>query len=236
MDASIHELTAAYALDALDEGERDAFEEHLAGCDSCREELASLWEATDALAVAAAGPAPSDGLRDRILESARAEKQNVVPLQPRHRRPPAVLAAVTAVAAAAAIGLGIYAASLHGTLGDTRAALARQQGVATVLTDPTAQTVALQSGSGHVVVTRDGSAVLVLDDAKPLPGGKTYQAWVIGPDRKPQPAGTFEPTDGRAVVEVGMPVPVRGVVAVTVEDDGGATTPTLPLVAASEPV
>jgi hypothetical protein len=33
-----------------------------------------------------------------------------------------------------------------------------------------------------------------------------------------------------------MPVPAGGVVAVTIEDAGGATTPTLPLVAASEPV
>ena len=39
---SIHDLSAAYALDALDDDERRAFEEHLAGCERCREEVAAL--------------------------------------------------------------------------------------------------------------------------------------------------------------------------------------------------
>lgn len=59
--------------------------------------------------------------------------------------------------------------------------------------------------------------------------------WVIGAGGKPLPAGTFEPEDGTAVVAIGAAVPAKGVVAVTVEDDGGATSPTLPIVAASEP-
>ena len=51
----------------------------------------------------------------------------------------------------------------------------------------------------------------------------------------PQPAGTFDAADGRAVVKIGMPVAADDVVAVTVENDGGASVPTLPLVAASSP-
>jgi anti-sigma factor RsiW len=39
---TLHGLTAAYALDALDPEERDAFEEHLAGCERCRVEVAEL--------------------------------------------------------------------------------------------------------------------------------------------------------------------------------------------------
>ena len=68
MEAGIHELTAGYALDALDPAERDAFEQHLGSCEQCQEELASFWEVTSALAVAADGPAPSAALRERIVD------------------------------------------------------------------------------------------------------------------------------------------------------------------------
>ena len=87
MEISLHELTAGYALDALDPAERDAFEAHLEGCEQCQEELASFWEVTGGLAAAADGPAPSPALRERILEAARAEGQNVVPLSSRRQRP-----------------------------------------------------------------------------------------------------------------------------------------------------
>ena len=36
----LHELTAAYALDALDPEERETYEVHLAQCDRCREKNA----------------------------------------------------------------------------------------------------------------------------------------------------------------------------------------------------
>jgi anti-sigma-K factor RskA len=146
-----------------------------------------------------------------------------------------VLAAVSTIAAAAAIVLGVYAFSLDGKLGDTRTALSQQEKVTAVLSDPDARTVGLESGDGRVVVAPDGDAVLVLNGMGSLPEGKTYQAWVIGGDGKPLPAGTFEPDAGTAVVAVAEAVPEQGVVAVTVESDGGATTPTLPTVAASEP-
>jgi anti-sigma-K factor RskA len=46
----IHELSAAYALDALDGDERREFEEHLTHCAECREDVASFQEAASALA------------------------------------------------------------------------------------------------------------------------------------------------------------------------------------------
>ena len=118
MEISLHELTAGYALDALDPAEREAYEAHLEGCEQCQEELASFWEVTGGLAAAADGPAPSPALRERILDAARAEQQNVVPISSRRRVSP-VLAAATAIAAAVAIGLGIYAVSLNGQLDDS---------------------------------------------------------------------------------------------------------------------
>jgi len=99
----LHELTAAYALDALDAGERDAYETHLRVCGECRAELASLAGTIGVLASATEGPVPPADLRSRIVAAARAEPPNVVALRLRRTR----LYATTAVAAAAAAGLAI---------------------------------------------------------------------------------------------------------------------------------
>ena len=231
----IHELTAGYALDALDPAERDAFEAHLAGCERCRRELASFWEVTGALAVAAGGPAPPPVLRGRVLEAVRAEPQTVVPLESRRSRrsllAPAVGAAA-ALAAAVAIGLGLWGVSLAGELDDTRSALERQERAAAVLADPDARTVALATGSGRLVVDPDGSAVLVLDRLARAPGGKTYQAWVVE-DGEPISAALFPGSGAAAVVPLEEPVPAGAVVAVTVERAGGAEAPTTEPVVAS---
>ena len=234
MGTGIHELTAGYALDALDPAEREEYERHLDTCEQCQEELVAFLEVTGALAVAADGPAPSPALRERILADARAEQQNVVPLQSRRRHVP-VLAVATAVAAAVAIGLGIYAISLNNDLDSTKAALTAQENAAAVLADPAATTVALQAGSGRLVVAAEGDAVLVLDDLAPAPAGKTYQAWIVE-GTTPVSAGTFASAGGQAIVPIPQAVPDGAVVAVTVEEAGGASTPSLPPVAASKPV
>jgi anti-sigma-K factor RskA len=234
MELSIHELTAGYALDALDADERAAFEAHLEGCEPCQQELASFWEVTGGLAVAADGPAPSPALRERILDAARAEQQNVVPIDSRRRLTP-VLAAATAVAAAVAIGLGIYAVSLNGQLDDSRAALSAQETAAAVLADASATTVDMQSGSGRLVVNDAGTAVLVLDAVPAVPAGKTYQAWVIT-NGTPVSAGVFSATGDKAVVPIPEPVTPGAVVAVTIEPDGGVSSPTQAPVIASDPV
>jgi len=235
MDLELHELTAAYALEALEPEERDAFEAHLASCERCQEELASFWEVTGALAFAATGPAPSDALRDRILESVRAEPQHVVPLESRRRRLTPVLGAVTAVAAVVAIGLGIYAVSLNSELDDTRTALAQQQTTAAILADPSATTVALQAGEGRLVVASGGDAVLVLDGVEQAPSGKTYQVWIVQ-GQTPTSAGLFRGTDGTDVVPVAGKVQPGEVVAVTLEPAGGSAAPTTTPLAASNPV
>ncbi|MCY7303693.1 MAG: anti-sigma factor [Thermoleophilia bacterium] len=234
MDAELHELSAGFALDALEPEQRDAFERHLAGCPECQEELASFWEVAGALAVAADSAAPSPELRDRILADARGEKQTVVSLDSGRRVSPG-LAAVTAVAAAVAIGLGIYAVSLNNDLDSTRLALSAQGSAAALLADSSATSVALQSGTGRLVVGDGGAAVLVLNDLPAAPSGKTYQAWIVDGEMSVS-AGTFTSTNDQAVVPIPQAVPDGAVVAVTIEQSGGASSPTLPPLAASEPV
>jgi anti-sigma factor RsiW len=217
METGIHELTAGYALDALDPEERRAYEAHLEGCERCREELGSFWKMTDALAVAASGPAPSDALRGRILAAARAEPQNVVPFEPRRSRLAPALGAVAAVAAVVAIGVGIWATQLSGDLDDTRLALEREQAVAEVLSDPSSRTVALEAGTGRLVVSPDGEGVLVLDELGRAPDGMTYEAWIIE-GGTPVPAGIFPGGDGRERVPLEGTVDPGDVVAVTIEE------------------
>jgi anti-sigma factor RsiW len=219
MEAGIHELTAGYALDALDPDERRAYEEHLEGCERCREELASLWETTDALAIAASGPAPRAELRDRILAGARAEPQTVVPFAPRRSRAvPAALAGVAAVAAVVALAVGFWAIGVSDDLDDARNALERQREAAAILADPNARSVALQSGSGRVVVNEDGRAVLVLDELDAAPESKVYVAWIVE-GGTPVAAGAFEGRDARDIVGLDGTVDPGDVVAVTVEDE-----------------
>src|SRR5215210_5123153 len=91
MADDLHSLVAPYALDTLDGEEEHGFEEHLAACERCREELAGLREAASYLAYAASGPAPPPALKERILEQARSERPR--PGAPPARRPAARAAA-----------------------------------------------------------------------------------------------------------------------------------------------
>jgi anti-sigma factor RsiW len=215
MEADLHDLTAAYALDALDPEDARAYEAHLARCARCRDELASLSDAAGALAYATEAPLPPPELRARILQQAQRERANVVPLRSRWVAP---LAAAAAVAACAAIALGIWAASLHGKLD-------RQQRLAAVLGDPAAQRTALADDRGTLVVSANGDAALVIRRLGSAPAGKTYEAWVAT-GGTPQPAGTFDGGPKDSTLLLGRHVPRGGTVMITIEKDGGSNAPT----------
>jgi len=104
MDA--HDLTAAYALDALAPDEAEAYERHLSQCEECREQLAELNETAAALAFSAVAPAPPPRLRASILDAAAAERSNVVPLL-RRRWVARGLGVAAAAAACIAVGLAV---------------------------------------------------------------------------------------------------------------------------------
>jgi len=216
---ALHDLTAAYALDALDADDARAYEAHLARCARCRDELAALSEAAGALAYATDAPAPPPELRARILQAAARERENVVPLRPRWVMP---VAAAAAVAACAAVALGIWAAALSNKLDRRTAALAREQRVASILASPSSRTISFERGT--LVVTRNGDAALVVRNLEPPAEGKTYEAW-ISAGGAPKPAGTF---DGGAVVAVPLngSVTPGASVLVTEERDGGVDAPT----------
>jgi anti-sigma-K factor RskA len=157
----VHDLTAAYALDALSPQEAEAYEQHLGQCERCREELAGLSEAATALAFGAVAPAPPPRLRESILEAARQERSNVIPL---HRRRWVARGAMLAAAAVACVAVGL--------------------GVSLSQSGPHNVTATVFVGTG-------GKATLSTTGLAAAPRGKTYEAWVIPPGRQPRPAGLF---------------------------------------------
>jgi len=219
MAADPHANVAPYALDALDADEEREFEEHLASCEACREELASLREATAALAYGAVGPAPPPELKERILAEAAAERPNVVSL-PQRRSWTAPLAAAAAIAAAVAIGVGVYAATRP----------ASTDPLASVLAQPGAKLVPM-GDRGALAVAPDWTAAIALTVPR-APAGKTYEAWVIR-DGAAQRAGLFS---GATVLRIDRPVKPGSVVAVTLERAGGVDAPTSKPLAATKEV
>ena len=233
MDDLIHDLTPAYALDALETDEVARYEAHLETCDRCRAELEGMWSVAGALAHGAAGPLPAPHLRERILEQARSERSNVVPLRRRFAVPAAT--SLAAVAAVAAIAVGLWASSLARDLSDARREAAANAEAVAVLSDPSARQVPLSGADGRVVVASSGRAALVLSGIEPAPPGKTYEIWVVA-DGTPRPAGLFQSARTRSVIPITRPVPSRAVVAVTLEDEGGVEVPQGPKVFASRSV
>lgn len=109
------------------------------------------------------------------------------------------------------------------------------------LTDPRAVRVTLTTKPqprnapiGGVTYNPDkGTLVFLASDLNPLQPLKTYELWVIPADGSaPIPAGTFHPDD-QGNASVIMPDLPKGVAAkafgVTIEAEGGAQTPTLPI-------
>lgn len=219
----LHDLTPGYALDALDADERARYEEHLAGCDHCRDELQGFWQVSGALAHAAGGPAPPAALRARILDQARSERPNVVPLRRRFALP--VLSSAAAVAAVAAIAFGVWATSLSNELDELRSQSGSERQAIAVLADPNHRAVPLSGADGRLVVSSTGNAALVLSGLDRAPAGKVYEIWVIEAGT-PKPAGLFAGANTRTVLALSRPVPKDAVVAVTLEPAGGVESPT----------
>ena len=224
-----HDLLAAYALDALDDDERERFEQHLADCEDCTEQLAMLREPVAALAYAAEGPVPPKDLRDRIIEGARAEPRAAVIKLPRRNWALGAVAAVAVAAACLAIGLGVWAHSLSSSLDRERSARSQLDG----LLGENARAKPLIGANGSLIVNRSGKGAILVCGLADAPSSKTYEAWVIS-GNAPKPAGLFRGGSGCNPVFLTQQVPSNATVAVTLERAGGATSPTLPILFRAE--
>ena len=233
--AEIHALSAAYALDALDPAEREAFEQHLARCAECREAVAAFQDVAADLAHEVDAPPPPPALWARTLAVARREGSTVIPSR-RRRGLGRVPAPAAAAAGVAALALSFWAADLSQQLDDERAALHLSEEAVAVLAEPDARRIPLDGAEGMLVVDDSGEGWLVLRGLESAPSAKTYEAWVVE-DGEAVPAGLFGGGGVSTVVPLTVPVPEGAVVAVTLEDADGVEQPTQdPLFASEESV
>lgn len=120
-------------------------------------------------------------------------------------------------------------------------ASARARNVLETLLSPSAQRFLLtrqnapSAPSARVAyVPGTGSLVFFGNHLQDVSPAKTYELWLIPADKaaKPIPAGTFKP-DARGYANLILPALPNGIPAatfgVTIEDDGGSHTPTLPI-------
>jgi anti-sigma-K factor RskA len=160
--------------------------------------------------------------------------------------PWAAAAALTAVC----ISLGIENKNLSDTVNAESSLLttlsakaAHAQQLADVLNAPSAQRVTLTLAkhpadpTGHAIYLPDRGALLFeANNLQPLNPGKTYELWVIPANgTAPVPAGVFKP-NASGYASVVLPQLPPGIAAkafgVTIENDPGASTPTMPIVLA----
>lgn len=243
MNADVHALAGAYALDALPSEERAFFERHLAVCEACTNEVAELSETAARLGNAAAQQPPPD-LRARILAAADVTRQlppdaaPVIEAPDRERLRSRMLLGVAACLALVAVALTGVTLDLRSDLRAAQVAAVEDERTMAVLASADLETVELAMSSGSpgrfLFSAAQDEGVLVADGMSDPGANKTYELWLIH-DGTPVPAGTFSPdADGAAVAAVeGI---VRGAerVAITIEPAGGSKRPTGALLASAE--
>ena len=112
----LRESTGLYVLGILEPAERLEFEQHLASCAECQEEVRSLRGVASALPMAVPHVDPPASLRAKVLAATGDTRQsNVVAMPPRRAASSWVSRAAWLSAAALFVisaGLGLYAWSL----------------------------------------------------------------------------------------------------------------------------
>jgi anti-sigma-K factor RskA len=243
---SLHALSGAYAVDALDDDERETFEAHLPGCLDCQREVASLREAA-ALMADESALTPPPALRDDVLagiknirplppvtgthqgperEEASPAMATVLPMRHRRRR---IVALVAAAAAVVAVGAG----AVYQPWQDENPPVATLSPVDQVLNAADAQKVTLSFKDGsNATVYRSkskGKAVLLTDGMALPPSGKAYEVWLQDAKGTMVPAGMMKPQGDNKMLLQGDAAKATAV-GITVEPKGGSKAPT------SEPI
>ncbi|PRY31430.1 anti-sigma factor [Pseudosporangium ferrugineum] len=240
--AEVHSLVGAYALDAVDDLERAAFERHMAGCAACRNELDELRE-TAARMADSTWSVPPPGLRTEVMAAIGRTRQ----LPPadlggqgagdrpsRWRR--YTVAAAAAVVLAAGTGATVYAIQDQRVRDQSAIATAARQYEARTRDILSAPDVVFRTspmrGGGKVTVassaSRDAGVVLLGADVAPA-GDRAFQLWAIR-GNTPTTAGVLAAGEASAVRIVDG-LPGSDGLGVTLEPAGGSATPTQPLVA-----
>lgn len=244
---------ALYALNALEGEDRRRTEEHLASCAECRLELEQLRGDGALLALSTAGPRPPLRARKRLMDAISAESPTALAGSAREMGHPrhswwawlGWAATVAVLVLAAALwkenrGLRDEAAVLRRVSSQQASQLDELRRVAAPIIEPEAQRVTLVAvktppqpqGKAFYLRTRS-SLVFVANNMPALPPQKAYELWLIPVQGAPIPAGVFKPDAHGSATVVNPPLPAGAeakAFAITVENESGALTPTMPIV------
>jgi anti-sigma-K factor RskA len=226
------DATGAYVLGALDDAERAAFEEHLAGCPACREEVDDLLPAVRALPVSVDPVDPPPALKARIMAEVEREASLLAAAGPEADRAPAtagrrfswriprlVPVAVAAALLLVGVAIGVGASALRGAPERT----------------VTAQVSGAPGATVQLEVSGDEGRLTARGQPAP-PDGRVYQVWLKRDGHAPMPtAALFVPSrDGAATASVPGSLDDVDQVMVTDEPDGGSPQPTGDLLAVAD--
>jgi anti-sigma-K factor RskA len=230
----LHELADAYALDALDDSERERFERHLRGCSACAQEVRQFSEVVTAMAMAVAAE-PPPGLRDRVLAATAVTRQLPPEVaEPRRRAAlprsswvPRLATGFAVAGVAAAVTLGVIQVSTQDRLNTVQA---QNQAIATVLAAPDAKltsATASVGGRATVVLSYSEQKIVFTSSGLPaLPSSEVYQLWLIGKVHTRSAGLLSEASDGKTSPVLASGLQTHDVVGVTVEPAGGTSSPT----------
>jgi anti-sigma-K factor RskA len=237
----LDELLGAYALDAVDDDEREQVEAYLARTPEARSLVAEYRE-TAAL-LAHSGTEAPPGLWERIEQTLEEEPPKLAtapspPLGLESRRARLRRRAAVVVAGAAAVVVALLTVKVV-QQGDRIDELGREARAGSVLAaaesasrDPRADRVALSSTDGaleaRVVYLPGGEGFLLQSNLRALPPDRTYQLWALmggsSPER-PISAGVLGPDP--AITAFRAHGPVVGF-AITDEQSPGVVSPGSP--------
>jgi anti-sigma-K factor RskA len=218
---------APYLLGALPDDELAAFEEHMAHCADCREELDALAPAVHALPTSVEPIAPPPALRARIMAEVEREASLLAAAGPEADRPPAPrrrrrwqlgmprLAPLAAGAALLLVGVAIGIG-------------ASQLGSGEPKTVAAAVDTAVAPRAGAELEIDAHEATLVAHGLPPAPSGRVYQVWLKRPGQAPEATSALFVPRGDGTATATVPGSMEGVEQVLVTDEpmGGSEVPT----------
>jgi anti-sigma-K factor RskA len=240
----LDELLGAYALDAVDEDEREQVEAYLDRTPAARSVVAEYRE-TAALLAHSDTEAPP-GLWERIEQTLEEEPPQlatplpggVVAFESRRTRLRRRIAVAVAIAAAVVVVGSLTVKVVQqddridelGREAESGSVLAAAE---TASRDPHAARVTLSSTDGaleaRAVYLPDGDGFLVESNLRPLPPDRTYQLWALLGDpgaERAISAGVLGPDPGVTAFKVQGPV---AGLAITDEQSPGSVSPSNPV-------
>ncbi|MFC4322541.1 anti-sigma factor [Litchfieldia salsa] len=190
-----------YLNETIDEETKRAFEQHMEGCEDCRNELSELQSLTEILPFASEPVPPPSGMKSRILENVFATEQEEKIKQNIEQAPS--IKNVTNKKRSWLTPL-LAASLLFSLLGNSYYFLNKNSPSETPIvqegTDKVIKVVnlspseSINANAMASMIDKGDEMALVIqaDSLAPLKGTETYQVWLLE-DGKPYRAGTFVP-------------------------------------------